>query len=242
MSWPERAGRVNLLDVLPAQSRFEAAEFESHLKLRRDELSARRASEGKARAYWDVTLKSDRAVYISFVKELLKRNMCKLHSAHVSSVGCFFVSKKSGKIRIIIDVRKTNRLLRPPPSTTLASTAAVAEFESEEEELHFSIQDIADCFYQFAIDGRLQKYFALMPVTAGEVGVQELEGKKVAYDRLIYPCLSVLPMGFSWALHWTQQAHRYLLELGGFGDSSSEMLDKHPPPTGQRQAGQTNLC
>ena len=137
---------------------------------------------------------------------------------------------KSGKIRIIIDARKTNQLLRPPPSTTLASTAAVAEFESEEAELHFSIQDIADCFYQFAIDERLQKYFALMPVKAGELGIHEIEGKKVAYDRMIYPCLSVLPMGFSWALHWTQQAHRHLLELGGFGNSSSELLDKHPPP------------
>ena len=37
-------------------------------------------------------------------------------------------------------------------------------------------------------------------------------------------------MGFSWALHWTQQAHRELLSRGGMGGAERELLDKAPVP------------
>ena len=46
------------------------------------------------------------------------------------------------------------------------------------------------------------------------------------------PPRGVLPMGFCWALHWTQQAHRNLLVRAGLGGPDRVLLDRTPsvPP------------
>ena len=77
--------------------------------------------------------------------------------------------------------------------------------------LWFSVQDIADCFYQFSIPSDMQEFFGLRPVKAHEVGIFSLNGLSVPKNTVLHPGLSVLPMGFSWALRWTQIAHRHLL-------------------------------
>ena len=68
-------------------------------------------------------------------------------------------------------------------------------------------------------------------VRAGTLGVDEIDGVTVAPDAMVVPCLTVLPMGFSWALHWTQQAHRCLLARSGVGSLDREFLDGLPAPS-----------
>ena len=113
----------------------------------------------------------------------------------------------------------------------MASTAALVEFDPDtSEELVFSIQDIADCFYQFAIPDELAAMFGLRPVPAVDLGILEIDGTPVAPDCVIVPCFCVLPMGFSYALQWTQESHRHLLMQGGLGGVERECLDRRPPP------------
>ena len=46
-----------------------------------------------------------------------------------SKVGLFFVWKKNGTIRLIVDARSTNLKHKPPPRVQLGSVAALAEVD-----------------------------------------------------------------------------------------------------------------
>jgi hypothetical protein len=117
----------------------------------------------------------------------------------------FFVSKKNGKLRLIIDCRRVNQLLRLPPRTPLASSAAFAEVQAPEGSgLYYTTHDVADCFYQFRTPRRLA-------VVARDVGVTSIDGTTIEPDRMIVPLIDVLPMRFSFALHWAQKAHECAL-------------------------------
>jgi hypothetical protein len=130
VSWPDFAGRADLVQCLPPDTSPRAAEDISRLMLSPSDLKLRQESEGVSRVYWDTELKRNKQSYLNFVSQLFKRQMISFHTTVDSEVGVFFVRKKSGKLRLVIDARSTNQMLRAPPSTSLASTAAVVEFES----------------------------------------------------------------------------------------------------------------
>ncbi|MBM3946543.1 MAG: hypothetical protein FJ315_03970, partial [SAR202 cluster bacterium] len=168
---------------------------------------------------------------MTFVQELLRRDMITFRGSIKEQVGVFFVLKKSGRLRMVIDARRTNARMVAPPRTRLASTAAVVEYVADKETLYFSAQDIADCYYQFFVPDFLVPFFGLRPVLAGELGLRQVDGQAVHPRQAVYPCLRVLPMGLSWALHWTQEAHRHLLARAGLGGPAGrEWLDRAPSP------------
>ena len=157
--------------------------------------------------------------------------MIKFHGSCDHQVCNFFVRKKSGALRLVVDARSTNSRFCDPPSTRLASTAAVVEFECPtDQDLWFSVQNIADCFYQFKIPEEMFRFFGLLPAPADAIGLDPADGTPTAPGELLYPCLSVLPMGFSWALHWVQEAHRQLLSCAGLGGIGREWVDRAPCP------------
>ena len=117
-----------------------------------------------------------------------------------------------------------------PPCTSLASTAAVCEFEGSPDGVWFSGQDVANCFYQFRIPSALQRFFGLRPVRATDLGLTRVGSHRFPLNTLVLPCLAVLPMGFSWALHWTQEAHRFLIDQAGIGGEEHELIDRKLPP------------
>eukprot|EP00959_Pyramimonas_sp_CCMP1952_P190247 3979677-Pyramimonas_sp.AAC.1 len=79
--------------------------------------------------------------------------MVELRLRREFEVGVFFVKKKkSGRLRLVVDAGAVNQSLQRPTFTHLAPTAAVVGLEAEDgDKLEFSIQDIADCFYQFRV-------------------------------------------------------------------------------------------
>ncbi|CAK0855216.1 unnamed protein product, partial [Prorocentrum cordatum] len=226
VSWPDTAGSVNLLDVLPDPDRQEVIDGPRAFLLRAEE-----GPPATCKVYWDKTLKADRGEYVRFVQDLLNRGMVELRTRRDFEVGIFFARKKSGKLRLIVDARSVNQNLRRPTSIQLASTAAMVGLEAEPGDmLEFSIQDIADCFYQFKVPDYMAQWFGMKPVRAGEVGAKTVQGEPVLAGARVYPCLRVLPMGFSWAMRWTQQAHRELLRRAGLGGIESELVDRQVPP------------
>ena len=105
------------------------------------------------------------------------------------------------------------------------------EFECPtDQDLWFSVQDIADCFYQFRIPEEMSRFFGLLPVPDDAIGLGSVDSTPTAPGELLYPCLSVLPMGFSWAPHWVQEAHRELLSRAGLGGIEREWIDRAPCP------------
>ena len=116
-------------------------------------------------------------------------------------MGVFFVQKKNGSIRLIIDARITNQRFRTPPGVPLSSAEAFADVECEEgQPVYISTTDVQNCFYRMRMDPELSEYFSLPAVLAGSVGVSEVEGVPVAQAEEIHHCFCCLPMGFSWSL------------------------------------------
>ena len=231
ISWPTCAGSACLVESLPESDRSVLTDVTNQLLLPEPELAKRIAAEGAARTYWDPELARQGPAYLGFVRELSARRMVRFRRSARRQIGCFFLTKKSGKLRLLIDARGPNQAFRSPPRTSLASTAAMVEIEVPGgPSLWLSAQDIVDCFYQFDIPDELAEYFGLFPVEAGLVGVTELDGEPVSPRELIVPCICVLPMGMSWALHWAQQAHRELLSRANVSSAVQEIVDRRPPP------------
>ncbi|CAK0801682.1 unnamed protein product [Prorocentrum cordatum] len=198
VSWPESAGCVSLLEVLPEPDRQEVIDDE----------------------------------YQRFVQDLLARDMVELRTRRDFEVGVFFVKKKSGRLRLIVDARAVNQALKRPPTIHMASTAALVNMEVEDgAQLEFSIQDIADCFYQFRVPDYMVPWFGMRPLRARQLGVKVVDGLAVSEGSWVYPCLRVLPMGFAWAMRWTKQAHRELLRRGGLGGIENELVDRQIAPS-----------
>ena len=66
--------------------------------------------------------------------------------------------------------------------------------------------DVANAFYCIEPPEQMAKWFTLDAVTAGEVSLSSLDGVGIPSDTLLTPYLCVLPMGFSWSLHFCQLA------------------------------------
>ena len=129
-----------LVDHLRGRDQSDLVDIHSRLVLPLAELEARVDIEGKAKVYWDTTVRTDNASYVSFMKQLYSRNMiCFKHNSK-HNVGVFFVLKTNGKLRLIIDARAVNQILRRPHRTKLASTSAMAEVRTSPSETFFQLR------------------------------------------------------------------------------------------------------
>ena len=98
----------------------------------------------------DPTFRSSR-VYGNFIRMLLDRDLIDLQSECKSYLGVFFVVKKNGKIRMILDTRVVNCLFKDPPKTRLPSAGSLTSLECQADEtLYFAGGDIDNCFYRIA--------------------------------------------------------------------------------------------
>ena len=59
--------------------------------------------------YMDEKLRNNKNVYIQFVVDLFERNMLKFRASGASIITPFFVIKKDGRLRLVLDCRATNR-------------------------------------------------------------------------------------------------------------------------------------
>lgn len=101
---------VDLESILPPRERQRLTSFSSEMMLSDEEMAAvlERGMEGDM--YVDPRLAEDKKVYHGFVSELVESGLVGFTTNPRSQVGLFFVSKKSGKLRMIIDARRTNKL------------------------------------------------------------------------------------------------------------------------------------
>ena len=94
-------------------------------------------------------------------------------------------------------------------------------------------EDVKEFFYRLGIGPELARYFGLPPVRVGLLvdalgseAPSELLGMEPG--STFSPCLSVLPMGFSYAFCVAQQVHLHIASvvLG----SDGLLVDRAPPP------------
>jgi hypothetical protein len=156
--------------------------------------------------YWDPILKNNRVAYREFLQDLDNAGVLQYRRRSRCKIGIFFVRKSNGDLRMVVDCRQANCRFRKPPKTRLVSGSTFGELLLPSgETLFISGADVIDCFYSFSC-GDLNDMFCLNEVRASEVGVTSIGGVPVGKDEWIFPSLSVLPMGFNWALHFAQAA------------------------------------
>ena len=96
VSWPDQAGQAILSDCLPLPSSNHVAETSSAFLRQPSDLTTVQEQEGVPNMYWDRALVENKAAYVSFLNELVLRNMVTFHRrvSVQSRVGIFVVRKK----------------------------------------------------------------------------------------------------------------------------------------------------
>ena len=82
--------------------------------------------------------------------------------------GLFTVLKKSGKLRLVVDARKSNCWFAPPAPIALCTGASFADLDvpDPDKPLFIGHLDICDAFWQFELPVGLRHLFGLPSVTA----------------------------------------------------------------------------
>lgn len=81
--------------------------------------------------YMDLSLRSDRGKYLGLLDELWKRGWLDFTRNPFSRAGLFCVRKKSGKLRLIIDIRRSNAMFHFPLDMHLVAVEQLSEIESD---------------------------------------------------------------------------------------------------------------
>ena len=169
--------------------------------------------------YHDPAL-SDSGVYAKFIFDLYNAGLIAFTSNPRVIIGVFFVTKKNGRLRMIIDCRRINNLMRQPPRTLLGSVEALANIDLSchpgdvHQTMFIAQEDVKDFFYRLGIPEGMWPLFSFPAVDVNLL--RKCFGNDVPNEiqclsetAAVHPCMRVLPMGFSWAFHLAQRCHEF---------------------------------
>ena len=246
--------------LLPPEAAARLRNFRSTIELSAEEIADIHRDRRMPRPYWDPTLASDRRQRHELFRRLLELGVLTVRRRIKGRVGIFFVRKKENAIRLIVDARYANACHRRPPHTALGSASALSELSLAEYadlttgelgsttlptpgvgpvpalDFHQSGCDVRDGFYQFAIT-ELASWFGIdEKFTAGELGVTSCYDDDaerevpLRADERVYLCVLAMPMGWSWALHFCQEAVSGCAVAASGGDPALLLRERQPAP------------
>ncbi|CAK0802959.1 unnamed protein product, partial [Prorocentrum cordatum] len=137
-------------------------------------------------------------------------------------------SEPDKRLRLICDTRTPNMHFTTPEHTALATGEALSSLEaSGVNMIGMSSGDVDCCFYQYALPPWCRRYFNLpliesrfLPPEVRRACVLTLKSGQVRFR------FKVVPMGWSWAVHFIQEAHLHLVK--SVLPSQPGCLDKCP--------------
>ena len=166
---------ADLLSLLPRPDRDTLANFERTALRSDSEVQTLDAQLGVITPYSDPLLKGNWRAYAAFLRTLDKAGMVRWSLTRRERCTPFFVKKKSGDLRLIIDARRFNRRCTSPPKTSLGSAITLTDIElGVDEQLFFAAADIQDCFHHFRMPRALQEYFGLDGLPAKVLGIRQI--------------------------------------------------------------------
>ncbi|CAK0825859.1 unnamed protein product, partial [Prorocentrum cordatum] len=185
--------------------------------------------------YMDPKLRYSKKAYFQFVRDCHSAGLIRWAPLVRGRVTVFCVAKKTGKQRLVVDCRATNRRFRRCPYLPMGTGSSWGEILLEDDaDLWVSLSDIKDYFYACGIDDDLSSYFCLDDVPGWLVS--ELEGNDSRFSQFygrdaVAPAFRVLPMGFSWSFYLAQIVHSSVVK-GVLPDTAGLVLqDRRPGPT-----------
>ena len=112
--------------------------------------------------YMDFILKNNLHQYCVFIEDLFEKGMLPFTSHPRDLISPFFVAKKSGKLRLVLDCRAVKQRFRPPPRVALAAGYSWSRLHIPEGETLFTAQsDIRNYFYSMSLPAELRELFCL---------------------------------------------------------------------------------
>jgi hypothetical protein len=197
---PEVAGRVDLLGALPPAV---AALYADACRCMRPVGEAPRKSAGRARVF------ASHIEYIRLLQRMRTSGMLKFTTTPKVVNGLFATPKSDGKLRLIIDARAANNVFADPPDVELPSPELLARLQAPQgETIWVAKSDLSDFFYRFRVPEWMLPLFALPAIISDELGLAAEFGAGVH----VYPCLTVVAMGWSHSVFLTQTAHEHFLD------------------------------
>ncbi|CAK0906068.1 unnamed protein product, partial [Prorocentrum cordatum] len=185
--------------------------------------------------YMDPKLRYSKKTYFQFVRDCHSAGLIRWAPLVRGRVTVFCVAKKTGKQRLVVDCRATDRRFRRCPYLPMGTGSSWGEILLEDDaDLWVSLSDIKDYFYACGIDDDLSSYFCLDDVPGWLVS--ELEGNDSRFSHFygrdaVAPAFRVLPMGFSWSFYLAQIVHSSVVK-GVLPDTAGLVLqDRQPGPT-----------
>ena len=167
--------------------------------------SAATASPPRARVF------GSHAEYVKVLARMHARGMLTYTTRPKVVVGLFCVDKPDGMLRLIVDGRPANDVFADPPAVDLPTPDLIARLEVPAgRRLWVAKTDLSDFFFRFRTPAWMHPYFALPAVRAEEIGGAAVCG--FAAGALVWPCLSVLAMGWSHSVFVAQTAHEHMLD------------------------------
>ena len=185
--------------------------------------------------YMDTKLQSSAQEYQTFVKALYDAGMISFTSDPQDIVTPFFVAKKDGRQRLILDCRGVNQRFRAPPSISLAAGYTWSHVQiPKNKNLYVAQSDIKDYFYHLKMPDILQPLFCMPSIPSALLRrwmVAADRGGEVNREGQAFPMLRVVPMGWSWAMWIAQRVHQFQCLVASGLPPSRIMTDRRPVPS-----------
>lgn len=174
--------------------------------------------------YMDEVFRNSTSTYIEFVKDLWDRGMVSFTDRPRSTITPFFVAKKDGRLRLVLDFRAVNQMFRSPPPLAMSAGFSWSRLKVPQEQTLYTAQtDVKDYFYSLRLPHYLRPFFALPPIPAHLLklwGVSDEMGGSCEVDGMTFPQFGVVPMGWNWAMFFAQRVHQcQALLASGLGPS-----------------------
>eukprot|EP00438_Fugacium_kawagutii_P013651 Skav213124 [mRNA] locus=scaffold107:139529:142876:+ [translate_table: standard] len=186
----------------------------------------------KCQPYMDVILKNDQGMYEEFVRDLWSRGMLTFGQEHRATITPFFVIKKNGRLRLVLDCRRANEFFTEPPDIAMAAGYSFSQLHLDQESKVYTAQsDIKDYFYSIGLPPFLSKYFCLPPVRTAALLEEIPELKQFAGASEVFPQMKVVPMGWSWSMFFAQRIHQHQVFLGTGLSHEQVLVDGRPAPS-----------
>jgi hypothetical protein len=178
---------------------------------------------GSAGCHTDPRLLKRPEDYSRLIRQCMKIGLVRLTLFCKCDLGVFFVIKKNGTLRMIVDCRKANLCFVDPPGVDLVTGEGLSGIEIGDEcteggfssaemagcferlRLAMGVGDVADCFHRCRLEGELCHYFCWPSIKAKYLGVSSVEGRDIDPETRVWPMHCSLPMGFSWSLYFAQK-------------------------------------
>ena len=216
----------------------------NHERMRNHDQQHSKQFSATSKPYFDESLRRNRRTYVKFVRRLVKLGLFRVTLDCKCEIGLFFVAKKNGSLRMIIDARPANSVFRKPPHTPLCNSEVFANIESTEscgvsfEDLtaasslpvYLGMADVDNCFHRIRIDEGLGQYFCLPSLfSAKELDIvgQTVSGVTLSASSQVRVCCQSLPMGFGWSLYFAQRINETRMQQSKLLDHSQLVNDNN---------------